>query len=51
MLDTSIVFRISQQWCKNGQCIHSWFITGFVTRLTRRVPLVEQELMATMMSP
>jgi hypothetical protein len=23
----------------------SWFITGFVTRLTRRVPLVEQELL------
>ena len=23
---------------------HSWLITGFVTRLTRRVPLVEQEL-------
>jgi hypothetical protein len=22
---------------------HSWFITGFVTRLTRRIPLVEQE--------
>jgi hypothetical protein len=24
---------------------HSWFITGFVTRLTRRVPLVEHELL------
>jgi hypothetical protein len=24
---------------------HSWFITGFVSRLTRRVPLVEQELL------
>jgi len=23
---------------------HSWFITGFVTRLTRLVPLVDQEL-------
>ena len=23
---------------------HSWLITGFVTRVTRRVPLVEQEL-------
>jgi hypothetical protein len=23
---------------------HSWLITGFVSRLTRRVPLVEQEL-------
>ena len=23
---------------------HSWLITGFVTRLTRRVPLVEREL-------
>ena len=25
--------------------IHSWLITGFVTRLSRRVPLVEQELL------
>ena len=25
--------------------LHSWLITGFVTRLTRRVPLVEQELL------
>jgi len=24
---------------------HSWFITGIVTRLTRRVPLVDQELL------
>ena len=24
---------------------HSWLVTGFVTRLTRRVPLVEQELL------
>jgi len=24
---------------------HSWLITGFITRLTRRVPLVEQELL------
>jgi hypothetical protein len=24
---------------------HSWLITGFVTRLTRRVPQVEQELL------
>jgi len=24
---------------------HSWLITGFVTRLTRRVPLVEQKLL------
>ena len=24
---------------------HSWLITGFVTRITRRVPLVEQELL------
>jgi len=24
---------------------HSWLITGFVTRLTRRVPLMEQELL------
>ena len=26
-------------------CSHSWLITGFVTRLTRRVPLVKQELL------
>jgi hypothetical protein len=26
-------------------CPHSWLITRFVTRLTRRVPLVEQELL------
>ena len=25
---------------------HSWPITGFVTRLTRRVPLVEQEILS-----
>jgi hypothetical protein len=25
--------------------LHSWLITGFVTRLTRRVPLVEHELL------
>ena len=25
--------------------LHSWLITGFVTRLTRRVPLVKQELL------
>jgi hypothetical protein len=24
---------------------HSWLITGFITRVTRRVPLVEQELL------
>jgi hypothetical protein len=24
---------------------HSWLITGFVARLTRRVPLVDQELL------
>jgi hypothetical protein len=24
---------------------HSWLITGFVTRLTRRVPIVEQQLL------
>jgi len=24
---------------------HSWLITGFVTKLTRREPLVEQELL------
>ena len=29
----------------SGSCPHSWLITGFVTRLTRRVPLVEQELL------
>ena len=26
-------------------CPHSWLITGFVTRLAQRVPLVEQELL------
>jgi hypothetical protein len=26
---------------------HSWYITGFVTRLARRVPLVEQELLTS----
>jgi hypothetical protein len=26
-------------------CPHSWLITGFVTRLTRQVPLVGQELL------
>ena len=26
-------------------CPHSWLITGFVIRLTQRVPLVEQELL------
>ena len=30
---------------------HSWLITGFVTRLTRRVPLVEQELLPEHLSP
>jgi hypothetical protein len=25
---------------------HSWLITGFITRLTRHVPLVEQELLS-----
>jgi len=25
--------------------LHSWFITGFVIRLTQRVPLVEQEML------
>ena len=25
-------------------CTHSWLITGFVTKLTQRVPLVEEEL-------
>jgi len=29
----------------SGSFPHSWLITGFVTRLTRRVPLVEQELL------
>jgi hypothetical protein len=27
------------------KCKHSWLITGFVTKFTRRVPLVEQELL------
>jgi hypothetical protein len=26
-------------------CPHSWLITGFITRLTQRVPLVEQGLL------
>jgi predicted nucleic acid-binding Zn ribbon protein len=30
---------------------HSWLITGFVTRLTRRVPLVEQELLTRQEPP
>ena len=30
---------------------HSWLITGFVNRLTRRVPLVEQELLTFLSSP
>ena len=30
---------------------HSWFITGFVTRVTRQVPLVEQELTEHLSSP
>ena len=30
---------------------HSWLITGFVTRLTRRVPLVEQELLTLSEQP
>ena len=28
-----------------SHCPHSWLITGFVTRLTQRVPLVEQGLL------
>jgi hypothetical protein len=39
-------------WIKASKCVitsrsfpHSWLITGFVTRLTRRVSLVEQELL------
>jgi hypothetical protein len=30
---------------------HSWVITGFVARLTRRVPLVEQELLIILEHP
>ena len=30
--------------CTSQSFPHSWLITGFVTRLTRRVPLVDQEL-------
>ena len=32
-------------WYTSQSFPHSWLITGFVTRLTRRVPLVEQELL------
>ena len=33
--------------CKYFQSFpHSWLVTGFVTRLTPRVPLVEQELLS-----
>ena len=31
--------------CTSWSFPHSWLITGFVTRLTRWVPLVEQELL------
>ena len=34
-------------WNRHMKCSfpHSWLITGFVTRLPRRMPLVEQELL------
>ena len=32
-------------WKSSRSFSHSWLITGFVTRLTRRVSLVEQELL------
>jgi hypothetical protein len=38
IIDKYIVVKTSRSFP------HSWLITGFVTRLTRRVPLVEQEL-------
>ena len=37
---------ITIQVSKQTKLIHSWLINGFLTRLTRRVPLVEQELLA-----
>jgi hypothetical protein len=34
--------------CRNhNPVLHSWFFTGFVTRVPRWVPLVEQELLTT----
>jgi hypothetical protein len=36
--------RICSTWRKHLPVLSSWFITGFVTRLTRRVPLVKQKL-------
>ena len=38
--------RLCSTCCKHVPSFpHSWLITGFVTRITRRVPLVEQELL------
>jgi hypothetical protein len=31
--------------CRNHSFPHSWLLTGFASRLTRRLPLVEQELL------
>ena len=36
-----VLFVVNTSWSFR----HSWLITGFVTRLTRRVPLAEQELL------
>ena len=44
-------YSVSHYWYDTSLSFpYSWFITGFVTRVTRRVSLVEQELL-TMSSP
>ena len=40
----TIVEYLCHKWPRMRSISHSWFITGFVTRVTRPVPLVEQEL-------
>ena len=37
--------QIQSSDCHKTLFPHSWLITGFVTRLTQRVPIVEQELL------
>jgi hypothetical protein len=53
-MDTTMIWLIAmeylcQKWpriCSTSRFFpHSWLITGFITRLTRRVALVEQELL------
>ena len=39
-----LYLQITYELCFEAY-FHSWLITGFVTRLTRRVSLVEQELL------